>query len=293
MHSLTTLTLALTLMLPATGCELEEQSLADRAGDSITDPTDGREHHGPPIPPPQRLLHLAMDIGDLHDEPTMTEALAVMERAHQETRRAEDALREALATAVSEGSVSPEAVAAQLAAIAVAARSEAESLTLTLDVAHGLLDAPSREEVVDALLDAPPPEASERRPPPPDGAARSPGAPSGESRAPGADRRPPPGPMGHLLHALELDEAQHEALRAALGEPTPPESPDLESFVDDDFAASELGLADALSQRSLERAGRHVEMLAVLVSILDAGQLEALVELLEHGPAQPARSAHA
>lgn len=290
MRPFATLTLTLALLLPAVGCDLESASLFDRAADASSDRTDAPDHRGPPVPPPVMLAHLAMEIGDLHEDPAMVEALEMLEAGHQEARAAQDALHVALAAAVTEGVVSTDAVTTELAAIEAAARVEAEALTFTLNAAHDLLDAEEREEAVDALLDAPPP-GEERgapegdRPPPgaPEGDRPPPGAPEGDAGPSGDMPRPPGDPMDRLLGALALDEDQHEALRATLGEPEPREPaelPDLESFVDEDFDAEALGLADLHVEHSLERATRLVELLGALVPLLDEDQLATLVEQL-------------
>lgn len=289
MHPIRTLTLAIAFVLPAAGCDLESASLFERSADAEQDRADAPEHRHPHPPPPVMLMHLAMEIGELHDEPAMLEAIATMEDRHARARTARDALHASLATAVAEGTVSTEAVATELAAIEVAARAEAEALNVALDQAHALLDAELREEVVEDLLDGPPlPDG----PPPPDGArghGPPPGASSDAARPPANDHHPR-GPLGHLLGALELDDGQREALRASLGEPTPPERPtmpDLESFVDDDFEAEALGLADLHVAHSAERATRHVELLSALVPLLREDQRATLVERLNEGPAEP------
>ncbi|MEM9457899.1 MAG: hypothetical protein AAGF11_27220 [Myxococcota bacterium] len=302
MHSIRTLTLAIAFVLPAAGCDLESASLFERSAEAEQDRAEAPEHRGPHHPPPPvMLMHLAMETGELHDDPTMAEALAVMEASHTEARTAQDALRTSLATAAAEGTVSTEAVTTELAAVEAAAQAEAKALTAALDQAHALLDAELREEVIELLLDGPPPpdEASAPGgPPPPDGAKGHrppPGASSDEARPP-ADEHRPRGPMGHLLGELELDDSQREALRASLGEPTPPERPqmpDLESFVDDDFEAEALGLVDLHVAHSTERTTRHVELLSALVPLLREDQLATLVERLNEGPPEPPARARA
>lgn len=291
MRSITKITLALALLLPAAGCDLESASLLGRTADANLDQADASKRRGPPAPPPVMLTRLAIEIGDLHDDPAVVEALDLMQAHHEHARTTHEGLRLALASSVSEGAVSTEAVATELSAIEAAAEAEAEALAFALDAVHGLLDPEEREEAVAALLDGPPPGGKGGAPPPGGerGAPPPGGISSDEARPATSDRRPPPGPMGRLLDELELSEAQHEALRAALGEPEShprPEGPDLESFVDEDFEAEALGLAEVHVDHALGRATRHIEMLGALVPLLDDAQLATLVERLSEGPEQ-------
>jgi LTXXQ motif family protein len=292
------LALALTLLLPLGACDLDALPTSDRAALG-TDDADARpDHRRPGPPPPLVLLELAVELGGLQDDATMTEALDAMEAAHTDALAARDDLREALAEAVAAETVTAQAVATQLAAITDAASIEGDALTSALDTAHGLLDADLRAEVVEALPEPPGrPEAGQG---PPSGGKR-PGGPSSGDRPSGqGEQQPPPEgePGGHgpmeLLEALDLDEDQQQALRDALGEPSRPERPeplDLALFAEDDFDAASLGLAELHADHVTEQATRHVELLAALVPLLDDEQRATLEGLLREAPKGPTRSA--
>jgi hypothetical protein len=284
------LALALNLLLPLTACDLDQLPSSDRA--ALTTDDDARpDHRRPGPPPPLVLLRLAVDLGELQDDPDMAEALATMEAAHTDAIAARDALRLALADAVAAETVTADAVAGGLAMIGQAATAEGDALTVALDTAHALLDAELRAEVVESLPEPPPrPEAGEA----PSGDRPSSPPPEGEQQPP-----PPPGagpdggPMG-LLEALDLDETQQQALRDTLGEPERPEPPaplDLEAFAEDDFEAASLGLADLHATHVTEQATRHVELLVALVPLLDDEQRATLEDLLRDAPPEPTRSA--
>jgi hypothetical protein len=279
------LALALNLLLPLTACDLDQLPNSDRA--ALTTDDDARpDHRRPGPPPPLVLLRLAVDLGELQDDATMSEALATMEAAHTDALAGRDALRLALADAVAAETVTTEAFATELAAITRAASAEGTTLTAALDTAHGLLDADLRAEVVDALPEPPPrPMPSGDRPsgPPPQGEQQPP--PDGEAGG--------HGPM-ELLQALDLDEDQQQALRDTLGEPSRPEPPaplDLALFAEDDFDAASLGLADLHAGHVTEQATRHVELLVALVPLLDDEQRATLEDLLRDAPPEPTRSA--
>jgi hypothetical protein len=263
------LALALNLLLPLTACDLDQLPSSDRA--ALTTDDDARpDHRRPGPPPPLVLLRLAVDLGELQDDPDMAEALATMEAAHTDAIAARDALRLALADAVAAETVTADAVAGGLAMIGQAATAEGDALTVALDTAHALLDAELRAEVVESLPEPPPrPEAGEA----PSGDRPSSPPPEGEQQPP-----PPPGagpdggPMG-LLEALDLDETQQQALRDTLGEP------------------ERLGLADLHATHVTEQATRHVELLVALVPLLDDEQRATLEDLLRDAPPEPTRSA--
>lgn len=281
------LALALSLLLPTIACDLDALPTSDRAGFTADDGDGRQEHRRPGPPPPVVLLEQAVERGDLHDDATMTAALAGMDAAHEGALAARDGLRLALADAVAGGAVRRAEVADELATIEQAARAEGEALTVALDTAHALLDAELRAEVVEALPEPPPAHAAGQAPP-------SGPRPSGDEQ--GQPPPPPgagPGPEA-LLEALALDEEQRAALKQALGEPVrpqPPEPLDLALFAEDDFQAASLGLSDLHATHVTGHATRHVELLTVLVPLLDDGQRAALEELLRDAPPEPTRSA--
>lgn len=288
----TKLTLAFMLLLPITACDLDALPTSDRAALSASE-DDARPDHRPP---PLVLLELAVDRGDLNDDPAMLDALGAMAGAHTEAIAARGDLMQALADAVATGTVTREAFTTQLAAITRTAAAQGTALTAALDTAHEQLDADLRAEVIDAMPEPPPrPEAGQA---PPSGDRPSGDRPSGPP-PPGEQQPPPgagprgPGPMA-LLEALALDDDQQQALRDALGEPARPQRPeplDLALFAEDDFDAASLGLADVHAAHLTEEATRHVELLVALVPLLDDDQRATLEGLLRDGPREPTRSA--
>jgi hypothetical protein len=293
----TKLALALTLLLPITACDLDALDASDRAALATNDDAARPDHRSGP-PPPLMLLELAVDLGALQDDATMTEALDAMKAAHTDALAARDGLREALADAVAADAVTTDAFATELATITSAAGVEGTTLTAALDTAHDLLDADLRAEVVDALPEPPSrPEAGQGPPsggPRPSSGDRPSGPPPQGEQQPPPDGEPGgPDPMA-LLEALDLDETQQQALRDALGEPLLPERPeplDLTLFAEDDFDAAAFGLADLHADHVTEQASRHVELLTALVPLLDDGQRATLEELLRDAPQEPTRSA--
>lgn len=281
MHPIPMLTLAIALLLPTTGCDLEDEGLFDRSADSRADEGKRPAARRPKAPPPVMLLQEAVQLGQLEDDAQMAEALTDMDDAHAQVRTADAALREAMAVAITEGSLSSDAVSGELTAIADGARGEAEALTVALNTAHALLDPSLRD---DALAALPPP-------PPADGQAPEAGRnPEGGPPPPGAHR---PAPRHRLLGELQLDEAQKESLRAALGEPPahePPPALALDTFANDDFDAQGLGLVDLHEDHVTERSQRHVELMVALVPLLTDDQRTTLVELLRAEPPQPQRA---
>jgi hypothetical protein len=283
----TKLALALTLLLPLTACDLDALDASDRAALATNDGAARPDHRRGP-PPPLMLLELAVDLGALQDDATMTEALDAMKAAHTDALAARDGLREALADAVAADAVTTDAFATELATITSAAGVEGTTLTAALDTAHDLLDADLRAEVVDAL-----PEPPSGGPRPSSGDRPSGPPPQGEQQPPPDGEPGGPDPMA-LLEALDLDETQQQALRDALGEPERPERPeplDLTLFAEDDFDAAAFGLADLHADHVTEQASRHVELLTALVPLLDDEQRATLEELLRDAPQGPTRSA--
>lgn len=281
------LALALSLLLPTLACDLDALPTSDRAA-STDERGDRPDARRPGPPPPMVLLERAIEVGGLEDDAEMAEALAAMEAAHDDAVVAGDALRVALADAVAADSVAAAAFETQLTALGQAAAIEGDALTVALDTAHALLDAELRAEVVDELPTPPRPEAG----PPPSG-----DRPSGEPPSDGQPTPPPGSEDGptRLLEALDLDEAQAQALRDALGEPVRPEPPaplDLEAFADDAFVAESLGLSELHATHVTERATRHVELLVALVPLLHEEQRTTLEELLREGPPAPTRTRH-
>jgi len=291
MSNTITLALALGLLLPTVACDLDALPTSDRAGLTADDEGARPEHRRPGPPPPLVLLERAIEVGDLQEDPAMTEALAAMEATHADALAARDGLRLALADAVAADTVTADAFEGELAAITRAATAEGEALTVALDTAHGLLDAELRAEVVDGMPEPPPPPAAGRA----SAGERPQGAPPQGAQGEEGQPPPPPGPgPRELLEALALDETQAQALRDALGEPARPQPPaplDLELFAEDDFEAAALGLPDLHATRVTEHAGRHVELLVALVPLLDEAQRATLEDLLRDAPPEPTRSA--
>lgn len=277
------LLLASFLLMPALGCDLESTVDADRASSWLDGAGEPEGHERRREPPPEGLLRLAIHVGALGEEPAMQEALELRQAIDDEARGAHETFHLSLADAVAARAIEEEEFDDSIAALARIAAQQGEALEHALDTAHALLDEAERAEAVDLL---PPPPAQGEHPPmsaeggAPEGGARPGGAGPGGAGPGGA------GP-GRLVEALELDEAQHEALRAALGEPVPPERPtppDLGAFADASFTAASLGAVEHHQQHVRERAEHEVELLAALVPLLDDAQLSTLEELLRTGP---------
>jgi len=265
----TKIMLALTLLLPSGACDLEDSLDFGRTASVETKHSKSPRAHEPPR---MVLLRLAVEQGELDAEPEMQRVLEGLGEAHEAGRDRHQALGRALADAVGSGRVETGAFADHIAAIEVGARAEGQALSDALDLAHSRLDASERDAVLDDL------------PAPPEG-------------PPGADGQPPHAGGGHgpggllLLAELELDEIQQQALREALGEPIAPDHPappDLESFADENFDATSLGLPTLQAAHELARVTRQIELLVALVPLLDEDQRTTLEQQLREsrGPAR-------
>src|SRR5262249_28265173 len=123
------------------------------------------------------------------------------------------------------------------------------------------------------------------------------------ARAAHAKREGIGGPMGHLLHGLDLTDAQRTSIESALAaqRPAPPDHEamkkrfeamhtemraKLESFVSDTFDAKAFATPPEkmAGEGPKEHLARFVNDLSVIVPLLDPAQREKLAAEIEKGP---------
>jgi Spy/CpxP family protein refolding chaperone len=224
------------------------------------------------------------------------------------------AMGKVLASGVRAGKIDEAAVKAKAAELEQQAETRRAAVGKALDTLHATLTPAQREALVakveEHMQDHPPfagPNGKGRGPEGrgPEGEGRGPEGrgpegrgPEGEGRGPERMGRGPHGPLGFLLHDLELSDAQREKIHAGL-EAARPAKPTREEMqkkheemrtrqkaVLDAFRGAKFDGAAALPDKPAgEPPVVHLaEALDVIVPVLDANQREALAKRLEEGP---------
>jgi Spy/CpxP family protein refolding chaperone len=288
---------------------------AETAASELAAGPKGERHgkmgrHGPPGP--AFLLGAALHELDLTDaqKATIEGEMKALRDAHAEDREdARGARQEALAAAVRSGKVDEAALLAKLRKDAPAP--DTARLAKALSTLHATLTAAQRQELVKALGDR-----MEKHDGPGDKPGRGRHGGDGE-RGPKGDRgamagRGPKGehgpgrmgPLGHLLHGIDLSDDQQAKVREGFEKMAPPAADReamkakheafrksmqerLATFASDSFDASAF-VAPPKDGMGPEKMAEHmVKALAIVVPVLDAGQREALAKNIEEGPQHP------
>lgn len=252
---------------------------------------DGGDHAGKHRRGPGGMVvSTALEELDLTAEQrTQIEGLFAKEKPSDAERDDHAAKAQALANAVRAGSID----VATFAKKDGARPDKRAQFAADLDELHGILSAEQRTELV-AALKARAPKG------PPDGGPEGRGDGERRGKGPkGEGRRGPGGPMGFMLHGIELTDAQKESIPKALADAGigPKEGkgkgrPDhaemkakieavMDAFVKDDFKA-----ANVLPEPPEGAGGPHkmVEALAVVVPLLTPEQRATLADRIEEGP---------
>ncbi len=263
--------------------ETAEAGLEHDAGEHA-----GKHHRGGPG---RMVVNTALEELELTaDQRTKIEGLFQKDKPSEAEREDHAARAQALANAVRAGSID----VATFAKKDGGRPDKRARFAADLDELHGILSSDQRSELVAAL--------KERAPKgPPDGEGRH--GPDGERRGKGPKgegRRGPGGPMGFMLHGIDLSDSQKETIQKALTDAGigPKEGkegkgkPDhaamkakieaaMDAFIKDDFKA-----ADVLPEPPEGAGGPHkmIEALAIAVPHLTAEQRAELADRIEEGP---------
>jgi Spy/CpxP family protein refolding chaperone len=243
--------------------------------------------HGPPGP--GMLLGAALHELDLTDaqKATIKGELDGLRSAADDHHGEREAMHKALAAAVRSGSVDEAAFSQKLGK----EPGDPARLAKALGVLHETLTAAQRRQLVDAIS-----AKMEKH-----GKRGERGERGGKhEREHGAEMG---GPMGHMLHGLDLTDAQRTAIREAMQKNAPSEADRaamkgshdafrkgmrdrLETFAGGSFDASAFAAAPAGAKMGPKGMfGGMVKMLATVTPILTETQREALATRIEEGPA--------
>lgn len=288
-RSLVSCALLLVGSISAAGCGastgVDEEVDSAEAGVEGSADHAGKPHHRGPG---GMIVKTALEELELTaDQQTKIKGLFAKDAPSEAERDAHEARAKQLADAVRAGKIDasafpkPEGKEDKRAAFAA-----------DLDALHAVLTADQRSELVAALRDRIP------EGPPGEWKGKRHEGEEGKRGKEGKGRRGKGGPMGFLLHGLDVSDEQKASIEKALTDAGlgPKDGPDgkrpdmkdmkekleaaLDAFVKDDFKA-----ADVLPAPPAE-AGPHkfIESLAVIVPLLTDAQREELADRLEEGP---------
>lgn len=277
----------------------EVAAATEAASDSARGPHGPGKHHGPPRG--HELLVVALSELDLTAEQRKT-IEGALDAMGEKDHAAMAAMGKVLASGVRAGKIDAAAVKAKAAELEQQAEGRRAAVGKALDTLHATLTPAQREALVAKVE-----EHMQSHPPPfgrpndegkgrgPEGEERG---PEGHGRGPGRMGHGPHGPLGFLLHDLELSDEQREKIHAGL-EAARPDKPTREEMekkhgemlarqkaVLESFRGAKFDGAAALPDKPAgEPPVVHlVEALDVIVPVLDADQREALAKRLEEGP---------
>ena len=301
--SATTLGLAL-----LSGCQSESFDDSDSitaAVEAACDDTAPPARRPPPAP--DSLIHIALqslDLGAVQRQ-AIQGILEELKSPRDALGAARQAFHQQLAEGVRASAIDQSSFDDAVMAIETHATLYSAEVAVAIKRLHEVLAPEQRSALLEQLKELapppPPPEGEAAPPPPPDGEAAPEGAPprpEGE-----LDSKPPPPPGAKLVTALELSDAQHEALRqaheeAGLGRPLgdrcqrvddgrkQEKEAFLAAFASDTLDPS-LIPGERFGEHARHQASRLATLAQLLVPILDESQRERLAELLESPPPPP------
>jgi Spy/CpxP family protein refolding chaperone len=287
-------------------------ALAGMAGCNNSKPADGQNdvaaselgaapakdaHAERMMPPrgPAMLLGAALHELDLSDaqRSTIQGELDAL-RPTEDMRASHEATHKALAAAVRSGKVDEAAILANVAKPKI----DTARVAKAVSVLHDTLSAAQRKELVEKVL------AKMDRFGNHEGHE---GHPWGDKAKEGHERGEGfHGPMGHLLHGIELTDAQRTAVKDALAKLAPSEADReamkaqheafkktvrerLATFEADQFDANAfVALPEGMAAHGPEKMAEHmVKVIAAVTPILDETQRAELAKRIEEGPMGP------
>jgi len=276
---------ALGLALIACDPEALDRDATDRDAQTERPGAPPRDERvGPKGPPAMVLVGAALhgDVLDGDQHEVLRPALDALHAAHREVRASHEAVETSALDDLADGRLELADHTVALDELETLAQAEAAAMEHLLATLHDVLDPQQREAVVEAVV-----ERVER-------------VESIQMRHP--DGASPPHPAGMhpealrgLAEALALSDEQIVTIRDALDVRAPQREPDegpepddlddaLDAFGGPDFDPSLLELTTLHPQHVRARTERRLTLLAVLLTVVDDDQRNALVEHLDTRP---------